>query len=163
MWDGSTALELVFQANKLHQEGNTVEALQLMDEAIQLAEKANSTEHALQWKTHRALLEADRSRDFSALISASQEALDFYAQQNNPVEQLGLLINLAGLMLKMGNKTAASQYLANAENLLSALSPSELSGLSPVRKGAAVSPEMFLEFQHAAIERIRRQITGETQ
>ncbi len=161
MWDSSNAMELVFWANKMHQEGNTTQALQLIDEAIRLAESANATEHALQWKTHRALLEADRSNDFSALISASQEALDFYARQNDPRRQLGMLINLAGLMTKIPDKSGAMRYLVEAETLLSSLSPADLDDLSPLRKASAISSETFLQLRAADLAHLRKYITNE--
>jgi tetratricopeptide (TPR) repeat protein len=159
MWDSSEGLELVLQASKAQQEGDISKAFELIDQAISLAERANSTEHMIQWKVSRALLVMDSSGDLSVLIAASQEALRFYTQEKNTLKQLEALINLAGLMAKVGDRAQALSYLDDADNLISSLSSADLVQITRWLEGSAVSAEFFLYFKRADIARIRKYLS----
>jgi hypothetical protein len=161
MWNDSQSLELVLQADKWYQAGDLSKALQLMDEAIGLAEGAGAIECVVQWRMHRALLATGSSDDYSELLAATQAALDFYTQQNNPLGRLESLINLAGLMTKIPDKPGAMRYLVEAETLLSSLSPADLDDLSPLRKASAISSEAFLQLRAADLAQLRKYITNE--
>lgn len=161
MWNDPELLELVLQADKWHQAGDLSKALQLMDEAIGLAESAGANEYVVQWRMHRALLATGNSGDYSELLAATQAASDFYTQQNNPLSRLESLINLAGLMTKIPDKSGAMRYLVEAETLLSSLRPADLDDLSPLRKASAISSETFLQLRAADLAQLRKYITNE--
>lgn len=161
MWDSSEGLELMLQASLAEQQGDISKALELIDRAIRLAENARSTEHVLQWKTRRALLLTDTTGDFSDLITITQETLDFYTRQKDILRQLESLMNLVGLMVKVGDKSTALRYLDDAENLLSALTPSDVAEIAKSSKGsAAIHIDMFLGLRSAEINRIRQYLAG---
>lgn len=136
--------------------GNELEALQLADEAIDIAHQSSAEIYQL--KFQRELIRIQITGDYSGLIAVSQEALEVYKEQGNYLEQLDMLVNLVGLMHQVDDKPAAQAYLMEAQAFIASLTPEIIGHMNkqiPEDMQASLSAEVIVELRSAELQRLQ--------
>ncbi len=117
--------------------GKYAEAAEFIDELVAIKEKTGlDTYHD---KVDRELLQRviTKSKDFSNLITLTQDRLEYYRRQDNRVEQIDLLITITGLCIQNASYPEAADYLERAGELLAAAKPEEITQYFDRRNTAA--------------------------
>jgi tetratricopeptide (TPR) repeat protein len=147
------AYELMRRALAAKFNGEFDKALNLMDQAITISEKAGLDPYQCNIQKELLLIDASPNKDLSGLISPSLNALELYERQQNIVKQIDTLINIAGLFAQMGKDQQALNYIDKVETLLSSSTPEMISQYLP--KGLLLSGKMFINLRKNEVKRIR--------
>lgn len=130
MSDNNSTLEQIRKLQKkidqAKSHGEYKIAAQLIDEII--FAKENAGLDAYHDRVDRELLQRviTQSKDFSDLITLAQDRLEDYQRLENLVEQIDLLITLAGLCIHNSRNRDAADYLQRADELLDDSDPEEI-------------------------------------
>jgi len=125
--ENQDAFEIMQRALQAKFNGEFEKSLELMDQAILIKEKAGLNSYHEKIQKELLLFDSSPTKDFSGLISVSQNGLEQYERQGKIVEQIDLQIEIAGLLVHTARNKEALDYLDRAENLLSNSTPSEIS------------------------------------
>lgn len=150
--------ELMRRALKAKFNGEFENARNLMDQAITILEKAGLDPYPCKFQKELLLFDASPNKDLSGLLSVSLDALELYERQQNIVEQIDILINIAGLFVQRGKNQQAIHYIDKAETLLSSSTPEMISQYLP--KGQPLTEEMFIKMRKNEVKRLRSYIAN---
>jgi len=139
---------------------NFDDAMRLMDQAIDLLESANIDSTFFKAQKELWRLDHYQSKDFSRLISISEEGLALYREEQNPVKQIDTLLQIAGFEILRGEKERAIQYLDEAEEMLSALLPEVIVSFLPLHEDI-LAGETYIHFRKNDINRWRKHLENQ--
>ncbi|MCP4415423.1 MAG: tetratricopeptide repeat protein [Chloroflexi bacterium] len=152
------ARALMKKAELAQIEGDSNLALSLANEAVSIVENSGLDPYLLKISREMMFVAGSKKPDFSGVIAVMQETLAIYRQENSNLPQtIDLLINLAVLLLRAGNKQKAIDYLDQAEELLKKTTANEISQYLPRKR---VTGSTFLAFKFGDVDRLRRHIQG---
>jgi tetratricopeptide (TPR) repeat protein len=152
------AVELTMKAMNLSSEYRQQEALQLMDEAIALAEEAAVP--VFQFRLQRELIRLGTSPDHSSLIPILEEAVNHYKLEGDVLEQVDALLNLSGIMGRLQKYPQALGYLDQASSAIEGLSESQIKELDERSPNRNTPMATFFRLRLNEIARRRALITG---
>jgi tetratricopeptide (TPR) repeat protein len=151
-------VELTIKARKLSSEYRQQEALQLMDEAIAIAEEVALP--TFQSRLTRELIRLGTSPDHSSLIPIFEEAVNHYKLEGNVLEQVDALLNLSGIMGRLHKYPQALGYLDQASLAIKGLSESQVNELNERSQNRNTPISTLLRLRLDEISRRRTLITG---
>jgi tetratricopeptide (TPR) repeat protein len=151
------ARNLLDSAESEFLKGDFDDAMRLLDQAIDLLESANIDPTFFKAQRELWRLDHDQSKDFSRLISISEEGLARYRKEQNPVKQIDTLLHIGGFVILQGEKDRAIQYLDEAEAMLSALPPEVIVSYLPLHDDI-LAGERYINLRKNEINRWRKYI-----
>lgn len=148
--------ELLHQSLISKSNGDLESALQLLNQAISLAQKEGFETYPYEIQKELLLFDFSSSKDYSGLISVITRQLEDYRYQKNVVMQIDLLLPLAGLHIYSGDLQQCWEEIVEAENLLTSITTEDILRYQSQLPG--ISPERFHESRQQEINKIKEHL-----
>jgi len=149
----------IIQAKKSKSRGDLEKGLELINEAISLAEKEGLDPYPDKVQRELLILDSLQTKDFSGLISVTTEQMNDARYRENVILQIDLRLTLAGLLIFSRDFQQSRTVLDEVERLLSSTPLENISqSLANVR---GFSSRDFVELRQAEVVRLRQYLTGQ--